>query len=65
LGGYEIIHLRDALDRTFSTRVGNVFVIGEGNKAWVSLPKGKGVKLSITEERDQRRKQKEKERAQA
>jgi small subunit ribosomal protein S4e len=63
LGGYDIIHLRDVLDRTFSTRVSNVFVIGEGNKPWISLPKGKGVKLSITEERDQRRKQKEKERA--
>jgi hypothetical protein len=33
----------------------NIFVIGEGSKPWVSLPKGKGVKLSIAEERDQRR----------
>jgi hypothetical protein len=33
----------------------NIFVIGEGAKAQVSLPKGKGVKLSIAEERDQRR----------
>jgi small subunit ribosomal protein S4e len=31
-------------------------VIGEGGKSkpWISLPKGKGVKLSITEERDRR-----------
>jgi len=49
LGGFDIVHVRDALDREFSTRVGNVFVIGEAGKPWVSLPKGKGVKLSITE----------------
>lgn len=57
LGGFDIIQVRDVLDRTFATRIGNVFVTGEGNKPWVSLPKGKGVKLSITEERDQRRAQ--------
>jgi small subunit ribosomal protein S4e len=38
-----------------SLRISNIFVIGEGAKAQVSLPKGKGVKLSIAEERDQRR----------
>jgi hypothetical protein len=40
----------------FSTRLGNLMAIGEGgkNKAWISLPKGKGVKLTITEERDRR-----------
>jgi small subunit ribosomal protein S4e len=37
--------------------VTNVFVIGEGTKPWVSLPKGKGTKLAIAEERDLRRKQ--------
>merc|ERR1711939_1010571 len=50
----------DPLDREFSTRITNVFIIGTGGKPWVSLPKGKGVKLSIAEERDQRRRQKEK-----
>jgi len=35
-------------------RLNNVFVIGKGNKPWVSLPRGKGVKLSIAEERDRR-----------
>lgn len=38
-------------------RVTNIFVIGEGTKPWVSLPKGKGTKLTIAEERDLRRKQ--------
>ncbi|GAA6025559.1 hypothetical protein JCM10207_008898 [Rhodosporidiobolus poonsookiae] len=60
LGGYDIVHVRDVLDREFATRLSNVFIIGQGNKALVSLPKGKGVKLSISEERDQRRKQAEK-----
>jgi len=30
------------------------FIIGK-EKPWISLPKGKGVKLSIAEERDRRR----------
>ena len=55
MGGFEIVHMKDALDRTFATRIGNVFVIGEGSKAMISLPKGKGVKLTISEERDRRR----------
>ena len=38
-------------------RITNIFVIGEGSKPWVSLPKGKGTKLTIAEERDIRRKQ--------
>ena len=42
---------------SFFNRVTNVFVIGQGTKAWVSLPKGKGLKLTIAEERDVRRKQ--------
>lgn len=31
-----------------------VFVIGKGSKPWISLPRGKGVRLSIAEERDRR-----------
>jgi len=57
IGGFDIVHVKDALDRTFATRVTNIFVIGEGTKAWISLPKGKGTKLTISEERDLRRKQ--------
>jgi small subunit ribosomal protein S4e len=38
----------------FATRLGNVFVIGEGNKPMVSLPKRKGIKLSILKERELR-----------
>ncbi|KAI8059191.1 ribosomal family S4e-domain-containing protein [Gongronella butleri] len=55
VGGFEIVHVKDSLDRTFATRISNVFVIGESNKPYISLPKGKGIKLTIAEERDQRR----------
>ncbi|KAJ3281130.1 40S ribosomal protein S4, partial [Blyttiomyces sp. JEL0837] len=54
-GGFDIVHVKDSLDRQFATRLSNVFVIGQGNKPWISLPKGKGVKLTISEERDRRR----------
>jgi len=53
-GSFDIVHLRDRRGATFATRLHNVFVIGEGKKAWVSLPRSKGVKITIVEERDQR-----------
>ncbi|KAG2624672.1 hypothetical protein PVAP13_3KG361800 [Panicum virgatum] len=49
-GSFETIHVEDAQGHQFATRLGNVFTIGKGNKPWVSLPKGKGIKLSIIEE---------------
>ncbi|KAI9141810.1 ribosomal protein S4 [Paraphysoderma sedebokerense] len=54
-GGFDMVHIKDALDRGFATRLTNVFVIGQGNKPWISLPKDRGVKLTIAEERDRRR----------
>ncbi|PKY15351.1 40S ribosomal protein S4 [Rhizophagus irregularis] len=59
VGGFDIVHIKDSVDRQFATRLINVFVIGESNKPWISLPKGKGVKLTIAEERDRRRALKE------
>jgi small subunit ribosomal protein S4e len=53
-GGFNIVHIKDAIDNSFATRESNVFVIGQ-DKPWISLPKGKGVKLTISEERDRRR----------
>merc|ERR1712036_216110 len=52
--GFIIVHIKDAIDNSFATRENNVFVIGT-EKPWISLPKGKGVKLSVAEERDRRR----------
>ena len=58
-GGFDIVHVRDPAGREFSTRLNNIFVIGDHEKRWISMPRGCGVKLTITEERDQRRKQRE------
>lgn len=53
-GGFDIVHVKDANDRQFATRVSNVFVIGQANVPWITLPKQRGIKLTITEERDRR-----------
>mmetsp|Transcript_22604 Transcript_22604/g.37280 ORF Transcript_22604/g.37280 Transcript_22604/m.37280 type:complete len:264 (+) Transcript_22604:57-848(+) len=50
LGGFDIVHLQDANGHKFATRIANTIIIGKGNKPSVSLPKGKGIKLSILEE---------------
>jgi len=50
-GSFDIVHLKDSAGHMFATRLGNVFVIGEGNRPMVSLPKRKGIKMSILEER--------------
>lgn len=52
-GSFDIVTIRDARNQTFSTRIGNVFVIGQNKKAAISLPKGKGIKYDIVEQRDQ------------
>jgi len=52
-GSFDIVHIKDRKNNMFATRSENVFIIGTGSKPEISLPKGKGVKLSILEERDQ------------
>jgi len=55
-GMFDIVHVRDLAGNTFATRLKNIFVIGAGGKTKtpITLPKGKGVKLSVAEERDRR-----------
>ena len=55
-GSFDIVSVKDATGVTFSTRLENIFVIGKGGaeKPLVQLPKGKGIKLSILQERDAR-----------
>jgi len=55
-GSFDIIHLKDARGHEFATRINNVFVIGQGTKEWISLPRGKGLKYSILEEKERREK---------
>ena len=51
-GSYEIVHIRDANGKTFATRLSNIFVIGQGKKPQIKLPKGDGLKLSLIAERN-------------
>jgi len=53
-GSFDIVHVKDSNGHTFATRLANIFILGKGNKPYVSLPRGKGIKLSIAEERDKR-----------
>ncbi|KAG1676552.1 hypothetical protein FOA52_000095 [Chlamydomonas sp. UWO 241] len=49
-GSFEIVHIEDAAGARFATRITNVFVIGKGKVPLISLPKGKGIKLTILQE---------------
>uniref|UniRef100_A0A8C8DAH3 40S ribosomal protein S4 n=1 Tax=Oncorhynchus tshawytscha TaxID=74940 RepID=A0A8C8DAH3_ONCTS len=53
-GSFDVVHVKDSAGNIFATRLGNIFIIGKGNKPWVSLPRGKGIRLTIAEERDKR-----------
>jgi small subunit ribosomal protein S4e len=50
---FTIVSVKDAKGHTFATRVNNVFVIGSGSTPQVSLPKGRGIKKTILEEREE------------
>lgn len=57
-GSFDIVHIKDAANNTFATRLSYVFLIGKSNKPWVSLPADKGVRKTISEEREKRLTQK-------
>jgi len=54
IGGFDIVHVRDARGHSFATRIGNVFMIGKGKNPWISLPKEKGISLTPLEEKQTR-----------
>lgn len=54
-GSFDIVTIKDSTDTQFSTRKENVFVIGT-DAPCVTLPRGKGVKIGIVEERASRMK---------
>jgi len=58
-GSFDIVHLRDKRGADFATRIANVFVIGDASKTWVTIPRGRGVKQSIIEARDEKEKRKD------
>jgi len=53
-GSFDICHVKDATGTKFATRESNVFVMGNGPKPSISLPKGKGIKLNIVDEQAKR-----------
>merc|ERR1719213_566240 len=53
-GSHNIAHIEDVRGLHFATRMTNVFVIGKGETAKITLPDGAGLKLSVIEERDRR-----------
>jgi len=53
-GSFDIVHLKDKKGVPFATRLSNVFVIGDNSKPWISLPKAKGQRSTVLEERSQR-----------
>ena len=55
LGSFDIVHIKDSNGKTFATRKGNVFIIGD-KKPLITLPEGDGIMLSVLEKRDVKRK---------
>jgi len=53
-GSFEIAHVKDAKGNLFATRLGNVFVIGDGKEPVISIPKGEGLRKTLMEERSLR-----------
>merc|ERR1712071_265346 len=50
-GSFSIVTIKDTKGNVFATRLGNVFIIGAGNHPQVTLPKGRGIKKTILQER--------------
>lgn len=50
-GSFSIVTIKDTKGNTFATRLGNIFVIGSGNHPQITLPKGRGIKKDILQER--------------
>jgi small subunit ribosomal protein S4e len=48
LGGFDIVHVKDANGKTFATRRSNIFLIGD-KKSLIALPEGDGKYLNILE----------------
>lgn len=53
-GGHDIVRIADLKGNKFATRTSNVFVIGQGGQPLISLPKAKGIRLTILQEQEKR-----------
>lgn len=55
-GSFDIIYVKDAAGNSFATRLSAAYVIGNQNRPEITLPKGKGIAVSIIEEKAQKEK---------
>lgn len=58
-GSFDVVHVTERLKKgreqqSFATREANVFIIGKGDKPWITLTKGNGLRLSVFEEEENR-----------
>ena len=53
-GSFDIVHVKDANNNTFATRIGNLFTVGRSDQAEIELPKAKGVRVPLIQEREMR-----------
>jgi len=53
-GSHTIVYVEDFAQRSFATRLDNLFIIGQGKTPEVTLPRGGGIKLSVLEEKKQK-----------
>ena len=54
-GSFDVVHVKDvSVVNSFTTHLSNIFVIGKGNKTWISPPQGKAIHLTIAEKRETR-----------
>jgi len=55
IGSFEIVHVKDDKNRSFATRLSNVFTISnKDDEPLISLPRAKGIRDNILEERKRR-----------
>lgn len=53
-GQHDLITVKDAQGNSFTTRTSFVMAIGNGSNSEISLPRDKGVRRTIVEERDEK-----------
>ena len=53
-GSFDIIHVKDGNGNTFATRLLNAFVVGRADEIAIGLPKAKGIRLPLIQDREQR-----------
>lgn len=60
-GSYDLVTLKDKRGTNFTTRIDYVTILGQGNKTFLTIPSGEGVRKTIIEERDERLAQEDEE----